>query len=117
MILHQRLSEICEKEFLDVLDEKPRVYYDGIELKFIDGSTLVVRYFSRREYSFHWMRNGGDFRIDTAPIYKDLDTFPNHIHDGAGEVKKDDITNPEDAPEENLRRVIRFISGKLKIKK
>ncbi len=115
MILHQRLSGICEEEFKEVLQGKPQTYYDGLELKFVDGSTLVIRYNSREEYSFHWMGEQ-EIRIDTAPLYRDLDTFPNHIHEGNGKVKSDDITNPKDLPEENLRRVIRFIIGRLQRK-
>jgi hypothetical protein len=113
-MLHHLLSEICEEEFSDLLDGKPRVYYDGLELKFADGSTLLVRYFSGDEYSFHWIREKEDFRIDTAPLHKGLDTFPNHLHDSTGEVKKDGVTDPKDAPEENLRRVIGLVVEKLR---
>jgi hypothetical protein len=112
MILHQRLSEICEEEFRKVLAGKPQVYYDGLELKLLDGSTLTVRYNTREEYSFQW--NGRRMmRIDTAPLHKGLDTFPNHLHDGKDKIKKDDITNPKDPPEDNLRRVIRFITSQI----
>ncbi len=112
MMLHHRLSEVCEKEFSDILDGKPQIFYDGIKVKFLDGSELMVRYSSMKEYSFHWTGVEGEFRIDTAPIYRELDTFPNHIHE-RGDVTRDEVTSPDKDPEENLRRVIRYIAEKL----
>jgi hypothetical protein len=114
MKIHHVLCGVCEGEFSGILDGKPRVYYDGLEVKFIDGSTLLVRYSPRNEYSFHWTRGDDSFRIDTAPLHKSLGTFPNHFHDSKGRVKKDDVTDPRNPPEENLRRVMRLVADKLK---
>jgi hypothetical protein len=52
---------------------------------FIDGSVLDFRELlstSEHDYRFHWMDRSNKLivRWDTAPHYKNLDTFPHHRH-------------------------------------
>jgi hypothetical protein len=60
-------------------------FYIKIRALLIDDSELFVREYSdvkERNYSYHWQDRGGRFlmRWDNARHYKNIETFPHHVH-------------------------------------
>jgi Family of unknown function (DUF6516) len=57
---------------------------DGSELQLIERSRIVANVLAVEKYSFHWQSNDGTLicRWDNAPHYRDLTTFPHHLHEG-----------------------------------
>ena len=78
-----------------------------------DCSSMTILYPRRNKYSFHWSRRNGIVRINTAPHHPGP-TYPRHVHLGSEEdVRPDDLTSLEAAPEENLRRVLGWVRKEL----
>ena len=76
-------------------DEDANAGIIGGSITFKDGSIFhfkEVLLGENRHYRFHYMDESNNliFRWDTAPHYKDLKTFPYHIHlpDGVKESKR-----------------------------
>ena len=111
-MIHERLVRLLEEEFGSHLEEEPRFFYDGVEVRLKNGFKLTFIYPEEREYSFSWSCEGREERIDTAPIHKGLKTHPNHHHLADGEVEEDRLTSPQKSPEENLRSVLEALLGR-----
>jgi hypothetical protein len=67
----------------------PEGFYFCLTIYVTDGSVLFIReYVSEKErmYSFHWQDSKGVLirRWDNAPHYKNLSTFPHHVHSRTG---------------------------------
>lgn len=110
----QKLATVAATEFKDILKEDPLILRDRIRLLFIDESFMDIRYPVTHDYSFHWRRAREVYRINTAPDHPEIETFPRHIHAGREEnVEPDTITSLDDSPEQNLRRVLKWVREKL----
>ncbi len=105
-MIHERLVRLLKDEFKTCLAEEPGFFYDGVEVRLKNGFKLTFIYPKEGEYCFSWTLEDREERIDTAPLHRDLKTFPNHYHTGDGEIREDHLTSPEKSPEENLRRVL-----------
>lgn len=103
-----KLADDINAGFKNIFKTPAEVKSDGILLEFKDGSQLELRYPSKREYSFNFLKGEKLFIIDTAPIHNELETYPNHIHDFEGKLLKDEITNTNNEPVKNIENFLRF---------
>ncbi|MBW7859682.1 MAG: hypothetical protein KJZ96_04910 [Rhodocyclaceae bacterium] len=106
MSLHLELAEIIDEAFADRLRKPVGRTQDALILDLGEDMTLTVRYAAPDAYSLRWIRNGREAGIDTAPLHRDLASFPNHLHHASGKILADPVTRPDDRPEDNLRRLI-----------
>jgi len=111
--LNQKLSEIAEVEFSDIvefaedIEEKLRIY-----LK--DGSYIDI-WFSRKiegRYAYHWERrhvDGTVYRHDNIPHkkWRYVKTFPKHFHNGSEYNVCDSSISNE--PVEAIRGFLGFV--------
>jgi hypothetical protein len=112
-----RLKEIAEIEFFDIVEDVSIEGINTLRIFLIDGSYLDVWYSLKLEnrFSYHWERrhiDGSIYRHDNAPhkSWKHVSTFPKHFHDGEEEnVLDSDIA---DIPEDGLRSFLLFIRNK-----
>ncbi|MHB8232568.1 MAG: toxin-antitoxin system TumE family protein [bacterium] len=103
------LADDINSKFSNVLQSPAEVKSDGLLLQFNDGSRLELHYPNKKEYSFNFLKGGKKlFIIDTAPIHNGLETFPNHVHDFEGKLIKDEITNINNEPVENIKNFLKF---------
>ena len=109
-LIHEKLIESLNGELVSFLKGEPEFLYDGITVSLKAGVKLQIIYPEIDQYVFAWERDGVTYRIDTAPLHKDLDTSPNHFHIG-DELKSDELTSPQKSPEDNLKSVLEFIAG------
>lgn len=79
---------------------------DALIVQLRNEVALELRFADAREYSIGWRWGDAEQRIDTAPLHRDLATFPNHWHDADGRVQADPLTRPQDEPWANVRAVI-----------
>ncbi len=108
------IAQCAEEHFSDILSEVPIIYSDKVRLVFVDGSYMDIRYPVDSKYSFHWQRENGIIRIDTAPHHRHLSTYPGHMHIGKEEnVVEDSITKIDNTIEENVKCVLGFVRSKL----
>jgi len=95
------------------LEEKIKHYYKGkienIELKqnalivnFDNGLIVDLRYLNRHEYFISWHSGDKHWQVDTAPLHKELRTFPNHMHDDKGAIVEDPLTHPGASAWDNM---------------
>jgi len=92
----EKLEWLIERLSIDTeYDEDADAGIIGGSITFKDGSIFHfkdVRLGENRHYRFHYMDESNNliFRWDTAPHYKDLKTFPYHVHlpDGVMESKR-----------------------------
>ncbi len=90
-----KLEWLIERESIDTeYDEDADVGFIGGSIAFKDGSVFhfkEVLLGEKRHYRFHYMdkRNNLMSRWDNAPHYRELKTFPHHVHlpDGVKENK------------------------------
>lgn len=108
--IHEKLVDLLTGELSSHLEGEPEFLYDGIKVNIKTGIKLQIIYPGADEYVFAWEKDAVSYRIDTAPVHMDLDTAPNHFHEG-NEVKNDELTSLEKSPEDNLKSVIEFIVG------
>lgn len=108
MSLHFELATAVETAFSDQLDAPLEQKQDALVIRMKNGVVLTVHYAADDAYSLHWNHeaSGVEARIDTAPLHRDLATFPNHFHTPAGRVSADPITRPDAPPVDNLQRLI-----------
>ncbi len=116
----ERLREIAEVEFADVVVEIVLPDSNELRLLLADGSFVDV-WFSLKlhaRYSFHWERRAIDgtiYRHDNAPHkrWRSVTTFPRHFHNGSEvEVRESHISA---VPEEALREFLLFVRNTLQI--
>jgi hypothetical protein len=104
-------SKILRDEFSDIVKET-ELHDDRLKITFTDGSKLEVRYPVRDKYSFNLMKAGKIYRIDTAPHHREIATYPRHIHYGKEDnIIEDNITDFSNTPEENFRKVLKWVRG------
>jgi len=108
--IHEKLVDLLSDELASYIDGEPQFLYDGIQTKLKTGANLQIIYPAADEYVFSWEKDGATSRIDTAPLHKELSTFPNHFHHG-DELKDDTLTSIDNSPEENLKKVLEFIGS------
>lgn len=108
--IHEKLVDLLADELSSFIDGEPQFLYDGIQAKLKSGANLQIIYPTDEEYMFAWEQEGDTLRIDTAPLHKELSTFPNHFHRG-NELNADAVTSIKNRPEENLKKVLEFICG------
>jgi len=106
MSLHIELADRIDRTFGARLPQPVEHKQDALVVHLGNGVTLTVRYAANDAYSLRWNFGDAELGIDTAPLHRELATFPNHLHDASGNLHADPLTHPEDSPAENLARVI-----------
>ncbi len=108
--------EIIRRTIWDTDLEKIGIY--RYKILFSDGSLLELteRLVEKEEqmattkYRFHWQNKEGDLlkRWDNAKHHPEIDTFPNHLHDGSEEnvIGHEEITGID-----VLTTIIKKIAG------
>lgn len=111
MSLHLELGAAIEAAFAPELGAPVEQKQDALIVRLKNGVTLSVRYAAPDAYSLRWNCGEGDVEagIDTAPLHRDLATFPNHFHDAAGRILADPVTRPDAPPQDNLHRLIHIL--------
>ncbi len=110
----ERLREIAEIEFSDIVVEAFVPDVNELRIVLIDGSFVDV-WFSltlQGRYSYHWERlaiDGTIYRHDNAPhkSWQSVATFPRHFHNGT-ETEVIESLISED-PQEALREFLLFV--------
>ncbi|TCV83274.1 toxin-antitoxin system TumE family protein [Sulfurirhabdus autotrophica] len=106
MSLHIDLKESIEAHYPDQLDGEIQLKQDALLVMFDSGLALELRYLNPHEYSIQWAWGDAELRIDTAPLHKELSTFPNHLHNADGHLLPDLLTVPGRAPWDNVKQLI-----------
>ncbi len=118
-LTYQMLKQIAEDEFSHIVRETRFIGGRSAEpnklrMYFIDGSFLDVWLSEENDYSYHWeqrAQRGLINRWDNAPDHPEVESFPDHFHDGtennvlSSELDGDSI--------HAFRQVLRFIEKKL----
>ena len=118
----EKLKEIAEIEFGDIVEDVLIIDINELRIVLIDGSFIDI-WFSlnlKGRYSYHWERKFIDssiFRHDNPPHlrWKDIPTFPKHFHNGSEDivVSSNIADNPELALKESLTFVSEYIKKEL----
>lgn len=111
MSLHIELGAAIEKDFGERLAAPVEQKQDALIATLENGVTLTIRYAAPDAYSLRWTHGDAEAGIDTAPLHRDLATFPNHLHDVDGRVHADPVTRPDRAPAHNVAQLIRALLG------
>lgn len=106
MSLHLDLAARIDETFGERLDCPTEVKLDALIVRLDNGVTLEARIAAPDAYAIAWAWGEAELRIDTAPLHKDLATFPNHLHGADGSLHQDPLTRCGAAPWDNLRAVI-----------
>ncbi|MHB1216065.1 MAG: hypothetical protein ACYCY9_13880 [Thiobacillus sp.] len=109
MSIHLELGSVIEHVFANDLDAPVEQKQDAMIIHLKNGVTLTVCYAAPDTYSLRWAYGDAVSGIDTAPLHRELATFPNHFHDAGGHVVADPVTRPDASPEENLHTLIRAL--------
>ncbi len=109
MSLHLELGELIGREFADALASPVEQKQDVLIVRLVNGTALDIRYAAPDAYSLRWTHDGREAGIDTAPLHRNLATYPNHLHDAAGNLRDDPLTRIDAAPEDNVRQLIRAL--------
>jgi hypothetical protein len=110
----ERLREIAEVEFADIVVEAITPDINELRIILTDGSFVDV-WFSLKlqgRYSFHWERRAIDgkiYRHDNSPHkrWESVATFPKHFHDGSETNVSE--SHLSEAPEVALREFLAFV--------
>jgi hypothetical protein len=114
----ERLRELAELEFADIVVEGFIPDINEVRLILIDGSVVDV-WFSLKlagRYSYHWERRAIDgtiYRHDNAPHkrWQWVATFPKHVHNGSETNVAE--SHLSEAPEEALREFLTFVRSRI----
>ncbi|WP_041646562.1 hypothetical protein [Aromatoleum aromaticum] len=106
MSLHIELAATIEKRFGERLAVPIEQKQDALIATLENGVTLTVRYAAPDAYSLRWTQGDAEAGIDTAPLHRDLATFPNHLHDADGRAHADPVTRPDQTPADNVAQLI-----------
>lgn len=106
MSLHIELAAAIEKDFGERLAVPVEQKQDALIATLENGLTLTIRYAAPDAYSLRWTYGDTEAGIDTAPLHRDLASFPNHLHDAGGQVHADPVTRPDRAPADNVAQLI-----------
>jgi len=103
------LADEAINHFGEYLIAAPQLTQDALVLELHSGVTLQARFASASEYSIHWRLDATELRIDTAPLHRELASFPSHLHAADGSIQIDPLTRPGQDPWVNLQAVLRAI--------
>ncbi|MBP6801530.1 MULTISPECIES: hypothetical protein [Zoogloea] len=106
MSLHFDLATRIDETYGERLEGPAEVKLDALVVRLDNGVTLEARIAAPNAYAIAWAWGEAELRIDTAPVHKDLATFPNHLHAADGKLYHDPLTRCGAAPWDNLRAVI-----------
>lgn len=106
MNLHTWIGEQLVTDFGARLADLPRLSHDAVEVRFDTGLVMQIRYPNLDEYSLRWHYRERTLGIDTAPLHPELESFPNHLHDGEGGLRTDRATCPGRPAWDNLQPLI-----------
>jgi hypothetical protein len=106
MSLHLELKSRIEGQYANQLDGEIQLKQDALLALFDTGLALELRYPNPNEYSIQWSWGDAELRIDTAPLHKELSTFPNHFHDATAKLNADTLTVPGREAWDNVRQLI-----------
>lgn len=106
MSLHMDLQAHIEAHYADRLDGATQLKQDALLALFDTGLAVELRYLNPNDYSIQWAWGDAELRIDTAPLHRELSTFPNHLHDADARLRPDLLTVPGREPWDNVRSVI-----------
>lgn len=106
MSLHLELQAQIDAHYADQLEGGAQIKLDALIAVFDTGLAIELRYLNPHEYSVQWAWGDAELRIDTAPLHRELATFPNHLHDAESRLRADTLTVPGSPPWENVRRLI-----------
>lgn len=109
MSQHLELSTMINEAFGGDLDSPVEQTQDAMIIHLKNGVTLDVRYAAPDAYSLRWVYGDAESGIDTAPLHRDLATYPNHMHEAGGRIVADPVTRPDASPEDNLQNLIRAL--------
>lgn len=109
MSLHIELASAVEGAFGQRLAQAPQQKQDALVVALDNGVTLTIRYAAPDAYSLRWSYGDAEAGIDTAPLHRELATFPNHLHDANGGLQPDPVTAPDRTPADNVVRLIRAL--------
>jgi hypothetical protein len=109
----ERLREIAEVEFSDIVVEVLTLDINELRIILADGSFMDI-WFSLKldsRYSYHWERRAIDgkiFRHDNAPHkrWESIRTFPRHFHNGSETEVIESLIS--EAPNDALRDFLSF---------
>ncbi|MBN8282669.1 hypothetical protein [Zoogloea sp.] len=106
MSMHLDLATRIEEHFGEHLERAVELKLDALIAHFSNGVSLEARIADPHAYAITWSWGEAELRIDTAPLHRDLATFPNHLHGADGSLHHDPLTLPGVAPWDNLQRII-----------
>jgi hypothetical protein len=106
MSLHLDLASRIGETYGARLENPAEVKLDALIVRLDNGVTLEARIAAPNAYAIAWAWGEAELRIDTAPVHKDLATFPNHLHAADGSLHHDPLTRCGAAPWDNLRAII-----------
>lgn len=119
-LTYQMLKPIAEDEFSHIVRETRFIGGRSAEpnklrLYFIDDSFLDVWLSGENDYSYHWeqrAQRGAIQRWDNAPDHPEIESFPDHFHDGS---ESNVLNSKLDSDSiRAFRQVLGFIRNKLK---
>lgn len=106
MNLHLELAARVEEDFGAHLESPPEIKLDALILRLDNGVVMEARIADPDAYAIAWAWGEAELRIDTAPLHKDLATWPNHLHAADGSLQHDPLTVCGAPPWDNLRTVL-----------
>ncbi|MBV8679058.1 MAG: hypothetical protein JO338_01270 [Aquitalea sp.] len=105
-MLHLHLKEVIEDDLFDLLREEVTIHQDALIVFLKNGVDIELRFYDDHAYSINWRWGDASCRIDTAPLHRELATFPNHLHDDEGRLRADPVTRPGDSAWSNVQRLL-----------
>lgn len=103
MSMHLELKQLIDEHYASQLAGEVQLKQDALIVLFDTGLAVELRYVDTDEYSIQWVWGDAELRIDTAPLHKELATFPNHLHDAEGLLRADPVTVTGREPWRNLQ--------------
>lgn len=115
-----KLSSLALNDFKDIVISTRLVggkasSPNKLRIYFFDESFLDVWLSNDGDYSYHWehrAQRGLLHRWDNAPDHSELNTFPEHFHDGSQKNVEESKLSPD--PEKAINHVLNFIRNNLK---
>lgn len=106
MSLHLDLAARIDDTFGAHLETPVEVKLDALIARLDNGVILEARIAAADAYAIAWIWGEAELRIDTAPLHRELGSFPNHLHAADGSLQRDPLTRCGAEPWDNLRAVI-----------
>lgn len=106
MTLLLELKEQIDQHYQAQLTAASILRQNALIVSFSNGMIVDVRYLNPDEYYIAWCWAKDQWQIDTAPLHRELKTFPNHLHRVNGQVVEDPLTQPGAVPWDNMRHLL-----------